>query len=346
MLNPSIRVATLKDVARAANVAASTVSRVLNKTNSIIHISEQTRQQVLKAAESLGYQSNFLARSLRLQKTQTVGVVVADIRDPFFSEVIAGIEQSAAHLGYFYLLSSVEHNPHRETLYVDIFRLKHVDGILIAGTTNLLDDPTIEELLDAKVPVVLVGREFYDRRVPCVTVDNVAGGRLAVQHLLGLGHVQIGHITGGSNKLNSQYRLEGYKLALANGGVGYDSSLVVEGGARTEDGYYAMQKLLQRNNPPTAVFCFNDCCAMGALKAIRETGLSVPGDVSLVGFDNLDFCEYMVPPLTTIHQPRFEMGYQAMQLFVSMAQNKQTENIKVLQLELIVRSSTQSIKQK
>jgi DNA-binding LacI/PurR family transcriptional regulator len=331
---------TVKEVALAAEVSTATVSRVLNRKWSNVPISKETTRKVLAAAKRLGYHSNFQARCLRTQKSQTVGLVVADIRDPYFTEIIAGIEKAAAELGYLYLLSSAEDNPHREKMYLDIFRLKRVDGIMIAGTPVHLDDTGIQELFEAKVPMVLIGRSFPDPKVATVTVDNEAGSELAMEHLLSLGHVRIAHISEGTKKPDGECRLGVYQRMIECAGLAYDPSLVVESGARPQDGYLGMKKLLHLKNPPTAVFCYNDQVAVGALKAVREAKLSVPEDISIVGFDDLDLCEYTVPPLTTVRQPRFDMGYHAMETFVMVSRTGQPVGPQVLEPELVIRDST------
>ncbi len=331
---------TVKDVALAAEVSTATVSRVLNRTWSNVPISKATCRKVQAAAKKLGYHSNFLAKCLRTQKSQTVGLVVADIRDPYFAEIIAGIEKAATDLGYFYLLSSAEDNPHREKMYMDIFRLKRVDGIMIAGVPGNLDDSAIQELFDAKVPMVLIGRSFPNPQVATVTVDNEAGSEMAMEHLLELGHERIAHISVGMKKPDGQCRLEVYSRMVECAGLTYDPSLVIESGAKPEDGYVGMKKLLKLKNPPTAIFCYNDRLALGALKACREANLSVPEDISIVGFDDLDLCEYTVPPLTTVRQPRFDMGYHAMETFVMVSRKGEPVGAQVLEPELIVRSST------
>ncbi len=331
---------TVKEVALAAKVSTATVSRVLNRTWSNVPISKETIRKVRAAAKKLGYHSNFLARCLRTQKSQTVGLVVADIRDPYFTEIIAGIEKAATELGYLYLLSSAEDNPRREKMYLDIFRLKRVDGIIIAGAPGNLDDSAIQELYDAKVPIVLVGRSFPNPQVAAVTVDNRIGSELAMKHLLELGHERIAHISVGAGKPDGRCRLEAYCRMIKNAGLAYDSSLVIESGAKPEDGYLGMKKLLKLKKPATAVFCYNDRLAMGVLKACREVKLSVPEDISVVGFDDLDLCEYTVPPLTTIRLPRFDMGYLAMKTFVAVSRNGEPAGPQVLKPELIVRSST------
>jgi DNA-binding LacI/PurR family transcriptional regulator len=331
---------TVKDVARAAGVSTATVSRVLSGTDSRIPISDNTRRRVLAAVNDLGYRTNFFARSLRTRKSQTVGLVVADIRDPFFTEIIAGIERAATELGYFYLLSSAEDNPSRERLYMDIFRLKRVDGILIAGATEKLNDSAVANLVADGIPVVLVGREYPDRQVPSVTVDNALGSQLAMDHLIRLGHRRIAHLNGGSAKPDSLSRSQGYRRALAAAKIKPDPRLEVDGGVTMADGYRGMRQLLTLARRPTAVFCFDDRAALGALRAIREAGLSAPGNVSVVGFDDLDLCEYMVPPLTTVRQPRFDLGYEGMKLFTQIDAGGRPEHPLVLTPELIVRAST------
>jgi len=332
---------TVREVARSAGVSIATVSRVLNRTRVGIPISEATRVKVLESARQLGYRANTFARSLRTQTSQTVGLVVQDIRDPFFSEIIAGLEQAASELGYFYLLSSAADSARREEQYLDIFHINRVDGILAAGVPEQLTDAAAVQLTEAGVPVVLIGRTIKDHRIGSVCVDNPLGTRLAMKHLLDLGHVRIGHLAGLSSKPDARVRFETYRRSLERAGLAYDPALVVEGQSRPEDGYAGMRRLLALAKPPTAVFCYSDLLALGALKAAREAGFAAPGKLSVIGFDDLDLCRFTEPELTTVRQPRFEMGYEAMKLFVRMDRKPKEAEAMVLKPELVVRGSTE-----
>jgi LacI family transcriptional regulator len=334
---------TVFDVAREAQVSIATVSKVLNRMGSFIPISSQTREKVLAAASALNYQPDFTAQSLRSRRTHTIGLVVANVRHPYFSEIIGGVDQACQDAGYVSLLSSAEDNPEREKFCINLFQQKRVDGILLAGETASLEDEAIFSLVEKKIPVVLVARELKDERVPQVTLDNRLGGKMAVKHLLSLGHRRIACLAGPYGKNDSELRLEGYRLALEEAGLPYDPELVaVGGGIIAEDGYREMKRLLELPIPPTAVFCYNDTKAFGALKALQEARITVPDRMSVVGFDDIEFCDYSSPPLTSIRQPRFDMGYRAAKTLLHLLQNPETEIEKQMALKpkLTVRNST------
>ncbi len=334
---------TVFDVARLAGVSIATVSKVLNGMGSFVPISPKTREKVLSAARDLNYQPDFTAQSLRSRRTNTIGLVVANVRHPYYSEIIGGVEQALQEAGYVSILSSAEDNPEREKFCINLFQQKRVDGILLAGETDSLEDEAIFSLVEKNIPVVLVARELKDGRVPQVTLDNIHGGKLAVEHLLSLGHRRIACITGPPGKNDSERRLLGYKLALQQAGISFDSDLVIGGsGIIAEDGYRDMKRLLALATLPTAVFCYNDTKAFGALKAMQEAHVPVPGKISIVGFDDIEFCDYSSPPLTSIRQPRFDMGYKGGKILLHLLQNPETEIEKQIALEptLIIRSST------
>jgi len=331
---------TVFDVARAAEVSIATVSKVLNAAGSFVPISEETRNKVMAAARSLNYQPDFLARSLRSRRTKTIGLVVANVRHPYFSEIIGGVDQAVQEAGYVSILSSAEDNPQRERLCINLFQQKRVDGIILAGETMCLEDQAVLTLVEQNIPVVLVARELDDERVSQVVLDNVKGGRLATEHLLSLGHRRIACIGGPEGKHDSEMRLLGYRQCLDEAGIAFDPELVARGGILAEDGFRAMQTLLARDVHPTAVFCYNDTQAFGALKALHEAGIAVPDGMSVVGFDDIEFCEYSSPALTTVRQPRFELGHTGAKILFEMLEGTTMAQRAMIEPALILRKST------
>jgi len=333
---------TVFDVARQAQVSIATVSKVLNRRGSGLPISTETRKRVLEAARSLNYRPNFMARSLRSRRTHTIGLVVADVRHPFYSEMIGGAEQGALEGGFMCILSSAQNKSERERFCLDLFLQNRVEGVLVAGETESQEDEGIRELAERNVPVVLVAREFPDDRIAQVYLDNVRGGRLATEHLLKLRHRRIGYLGGPSEKHDNVQRLAGYREALAQVGVTFESDLITAGDIHTADGYREAKALLGRRPELTALFCYNDTKAFGAIKAIHELGRTVPDAVSVVGFDDIEFCEYFSPPLTTIRQPRFQIGYQGAKILLQLIEKSPApaERRVALAPELIERQST------
>ncbi|MGQ9631592.1 MAG: LacI family DNA-binding transcriptional regulator [bacterium] len=337
--------ATLKDIAERVGVSVTTVSRVINDVDSPIKIKQETRDKILRVARELNYKPNVFARYLKTKRSNIIGVVIQNIADPYFGEMIDGIEQVLNQHKYFFLLSTISNSLEKERSYLEKLRLSRADGIVIAGSMPQIADREIAQLVEDEIPVVLIGREFDDPRVPYVTMDNERGGFLAVEYLIELGHRDIGFILGPDYSGDAQQRLAGYKGALAQHGLQYDEGLTIKGGNDEESGYRSMNALLDRKKPLSAVCTFNDRTALGAMRAIRNRGLRVPEDISVVGFDDIPAAEYSEPPLTTIRQPVRELGRQGALLLIKCLERKRDEGLEgpcdriVLPAELIVRKS-------
>ncbi|MFQ6058415.1 MAG: LacI family DNA-binding transcriptional regulator [Anaerolineae bacterium] len=329
---------TRDDVARRAGVSAATVSYVIN--DGPRPVSPETRAKVLRAIEELGYRPSAVARSLRLQRTSTIGLLVPDTSNSYFAELAQGIEQVAFSNGYTVILCHTCYDPQKELEYVDVLYSKRVDGVIFIPATSSLDP--IQQLMDRKVPVVVVDRLVSGTRTRSVVVDNFRGGYEATAHLINLGHKRIGCIIRPIYLAHSMDRVRGYKAALRDHGLPVDESCIVKGGFRYADGDRAMQALLALDPPPTAVFAYNDIMAIGAMRAIHTAGLRVPQDVSVVGFDDIDEASYTNPPLTTVAQPKLEMGRKGAELLIEMMQNADSPSDATLTLDvhLVVRQST------
>ena len=297
---------TIREVAQAAGVSITTVSRALNGTG---RISKSTRRRVLQYAQDLGYQPNELARSLLAKSTQTIAVVVPDITNPFFPELIQGIDTVAGDRGHLVLLCDSADDPLKAWSDLAALRRKQVDGVVLVGVR--LDGDRLTAVT-AGLPVVTVDREVQLSSASVVQSDHRAGARLATEHLMGLGHERIAHLTGTPGLAVAKARQAGYEDALATGGIRSDPALVVEGGFLEEDGYRAATELLDRGAKFTAVFAANDLSAIGALAALEEHGLRVPHDVSVVGFDDIHLSSYIRPRLTTVRQHMRQPGAPAL----------------------------------
>lgn len=329
---------TRKDVAERAGVSVAVVSYVVNAGTR--PVAPSTRAKVEKAIEELGYYPNEIARGLVLQQSLTIGLITPDYTNPVYGEEAEAIQEVCLPKGYLMLFAYSGNNIDRERELVLMFRAKMVDGVIIQPVSS---DPleTIKPLKQAGIPVVLLQHDCCDAH--CVVLADVKGGQLATQHLLDLGHQRIGLIKGRlPGAARAEERLIGYRQALEAAGLEFDPALVITSDVTQEAGYQATQQLLVLPNPPTAVFCHNDVLAVGAVHAICAAGLSIPGDISVVGFDDTAGSAHLVPPLTTIRFSRKEMGRQAGDmLFRSIEQNGDIKPYTIeLPVELIVRDST------
>ncbi len=298
---------TIADVARRAGVSTATVSRVLSGVG---RASPTTHARVEAAARELGFRPSDVARSLKRRSTLTLGLIVTDIENPYFPQLVRAVEDAAIGDGYAILLCNADDDPEREASYLDLLVERRVDGLIIAASR--LGDRQGAWLETAPLPVVLINTTAPDDRIPTIVSDNRAGGAAAARHLLDLGHRQFGYLMPPPRNPDAAERLAGVRDVLAAAGLAVDgdaSALAIDGGEPTvTGGEAAMAALLDRAPRPTAVVAYNDLMAIGAMRAIRRRGLAVPADVSLVGFDDVAFAAYAEPALTTLRQETAEMG--------------------------------------
>jgi LacI family transcriptional regulator len=262
----------------------------------------------------LAYQHNVLARSLRRGETHTIGLILPDSANPFFAKVGRGIEAGAFDLGYSVVLCNSEGNLTREQHYTDVLTKKQVDGIIFVAAGDRTNSLSV--LLDRGVPFVVIDRDLPDVKVDAVLADNRQGGHLATRHLLALGHRRIACISGPSNVTPSAERVTGYRQALAEANLPIQENLILRGDFHLESGWAAASELLRRPSPPTAIFVCNDLMAIGVIRAAAELARRIPGDLAVVGFDDIELSAYSVPPLTTVLQPTTDMGRRAVQLLM------------------------------
>ncbi len=286
----------------------------------------------------MGYRPSAIARSLVTRKTWTIGVVVTTIADPFIAEVVSGIEETANDYGYSVFLANSNADSAREMKVVRSFHERRVDGILVtASRVGAIYMPVLTEL---KVPIVLINNQHPGEFAHSVIIDNVSASRAAVDHLIGLGHRRIAYIGDRFGFQSDTERFSGYRQAHDLAGLSFSPELVVHGEGNAETGGPAMERLLELPDLPTAVFCYNDMTALGALRAIRSRGLTVPTDMSLVGFDDLFVASYTEPLLTTVRQPRRQMGRMAMEMLLRLFAGEQKHTTVKVEGDLIVREST------
>jgi LacI family transcriptional regulator len=314
----------------------ATVSYVIN--NGPRPVSPATRRRVEEAISSLGYFPNELARSLRLQQSSTIGLIIPNSANPFWAEIAREIEWICTRAGFLLLLCNSDRIHERELRAVQMLRAKAVDGVILAPHGDV--DALLRPLRAAGTPVVLLEQSVPG--VDCVVIDDLAGGLLATRHLLGLGHRRIAMIRRRQTTATSMLRIEGYRQALAEAGLPFDAELVIAGGPLQHDGYQAMQALLALDRPPTALFTHNDVVAMGALRAAYDGGLRVPDDLSVVGYDDITAAAYLAPPLTTVRSPKADMGMWAGDTITHLALGSWTAlpATRTLPVELVIRGST------
>jgi len=334
---------SLKEIARLAHVSHPTVSRALK--NSPL-ISQSTGDRIRRIAAEHGYQPNLNARSLVTQRSNFIGCVVTDIADPFIGEVISGVEEVAAQHEYSIILTNSGGDPDREMRAVRSLVERAIDGgLVIAAMAGGAPSPYFSE---REIPIVLINNHHPGNFVHSIGVANFDGAQRITQHLLDLGHRQIGYIGNRFGGLSDQDRYRGYRAVLKKARVRYASELVIHSESSLEGGYRGMKQLLDLSTRPTAVFCYDDITALGAYKAIRTAGLQISRDISVAGFDDLFFSSYLDPSLTTISQPMREMGEQAMKLLLDLVEpsRKNKKSIKtqiVVPGHLTVRESTSAL---
>lgn len=306
---------TIKDIAQAVGVSPSTVSRALGDSPLV---NNETRQRILKAARKLGYERNELARGLVKGTSWAVGLVVPDITNPFFSDVARGVSEIADRVGYGVILCNTDGRIDRELSYIRLLRRKRVDGLLICSAT--LDAPFIQDLTAAGTPFVLVSRLSADSDVPYVVTDDQAGGRLAVEHLVDLGHRRIGFIGGPEDVQASRDRMDAYFGVLAEHAIHVPDTWCCHADFTQTAGRQAGQRMLSLVERPTAIFAANDDMAAGVLRAAAQLGFPVPDRLSVAGCDDISLASQLCPTLTTIRQPLAEMAERAATVLISEAQ--------------------------
>jgi LacI family transcriptional regulator len=300
---------TIREVAEQARVSVATVSHVINRTR---FVDPETQERVHQAIKTLGYRPNLLARSLRRRETRTIGLLVPDNANPFFAEFARVIEDAGFAEGYSVILCNSDRSETKEETYIDVLLAKQVDGLIVISATDRTD--LLQRVLDVGVPLVVVDRNLTGLSVSQVLVANEQGGQLAGQYLVGLGHQRVGCIGGPSDSNPSWGRVVGLTRALREAGIILPPEAIVPGDFRYTGGEAGMRALLERDLGLTAIFATNDLMAIGALVTLQRAGLKVPGDVSVIGFDNILQASTMIPALTTIEQPVNDLGQATVRL--------------------------------
>jgi LacI family transcriptional regulator/LacI family repressor for deo operon, udp, cdd, tsx, nupC, and nupG len=325
---------TIKDIAKAAGVSHTTVSRALNANPAI---SLETTERIQQLARQMGYVPSAVAQSLLSRRTQTIGMVVTTIADPFIVKVVEGAEKVAQAAGYSIFLTTSHNNPEQEMAVVETFQRRRVDAIIV--TSSRVGSLYSSQLDQIQVPIVLINNQEEGEYLHSVTVDDLQGAQLAVTYLLALGHQRIGYIGAADRPKSNGRRLTGYLTALKQAGLTPDLALVVSPSATDdlERGRAGLEVLWAAG--ATAAFCYNDLTAVGLLLACHQRRISVPAMMSVFGFDDIEPALYTNPPLTTIHQPRLNLGQLAMAMTLDLLNGQEVQD-QILSCRLVVREST------
>ena len=328
-------VPTIKDVAKAAGCSTATVSRALATPEKV---SDATRKRVNQAIAQVGYAPNIAARNLRRAESKTIVALLPDISNPFFSEIISGMEDVAHQAGYQILIGDCEHDPARAEAYFRLLLTNQADGIVLL--TSEIPKALVKQADgQASFPLVMACEFFSDIDLPVIAIDNHQASCQAIDYLVSLGHQRIATLTGPASNPICLERLRGYHDTLAANGL-MDEARIAEGDFGFRSGFQQGLALLDNAQRPTAIFCHSDEMAVGVLKAARQLNITVPDQLSVVGFDNIGLSEYCDPELTTISQPRNEIGQQAMQSLLHLLRGEHVIRRQTLSSHLIVRKST------
>ncbi|WP_378945896.1 LacI family DNA-binding transcriptional regulator [Mesorhizobium sp. ANAO-SY3R2] len=304
----------IKDIAERLGVSAATVSRALSDSGLV---AEPTLSRIREVARELNYRPNVSARNLRTKRAMAVLMVVRDVGNPFYLEVLKGVEATARAAGYSVLMGNTENDSDREVEYFDMLRDGHADGMILM-TGKLPEREGFLASIAGGAPIVVALEEIENAGFPHVMIDNEGAARNAIEHLISLGHSRIAHISGPVPEIMSIHRREGYRKAMAAAGLAIPDGYEQTGDYLLRTGQRLCQALFALPEPPTAIFCANDEMAFGVIHELRRLGLDVPGQVSVVGFDDLFLSEAFYPPLTTVSQPRTDIGRAAMNMLLDM----------------------------
>jgi LacI family transcriptional regulator len=351
---------SIKDVAKYAGVSTATVSHVINQTR---FVSEETRQKVLAAIETLNYQPSAIARGLATNATQTIGLIISDVTNPFFTAVARGVEDEITRHGYHTIFCNTDEDPIRENEYLRLLSARQIDGLIIAPARTYSE--SLIRMSEAGIPIVLIDRGTNGVRAPLVCVDNEGGAYQAIKYLIELGHRRIGIVVGMETISTHLMRLNGYKRALEEAGLSIDESLIARADPQlyshqpalsvstppkfltnaqmTPAAYYALQQLLDLPDCPTAIFVTNNQMTLGTLHALKERKLRCPEDISLISFDDHEWAPLFSPPITTVRQPTYQLGQTAAGLLMRLIKGEEVGYPSPLPVEFIIRESCQRL---
>jgi LacI family repressor for deo operon, udp, cdd, tsx, nupC, and nupG len=335
------RAANIQDVAKLADVSTATVSRALATPE---RVSAEARARVAQAIAETGYVPNPAARSLRSQKTYMVLVVLPDLSNTFFSRILRGVEETLFEAGYGMIVSDLDGSPGKEAHFAAFMATGRVDGaILLNGHLFGQARDGESEPAPLAIPLVALCEAIPDATIPQIEIDNRAGAARMIRYLTSLGHRRIAYVSGPAGNILERERFQGYREGLLAAGLSFDPDLVIAGDYTLEAGMAAGRAVAARAIRPTAVFCTSDVMAIGAIRTLASAGLRVPDDVSVAGFDDIEFAAVAEPPLTTIHQPRRELGQAGATALVDLLQGRAGPNLVRLKSRLVIRASATAL---
>ena len=335
--------ATIKDVAKHAGVSTTTVSHVINKTR---FVAEDTTKAVWDAVKALNYSPSAVARSLKVNTTKSIGMIITTSESPYFAEVVLAVEEQCYRQGYSLFLCNTQNEPEKIQNHLDMLIKKRVDGILVMCSEYT--EKSLALFNGTNVPMVVMDWGVHDGKSDRILDNSVEGGYLATRHLIEKGHKAIGVIAGSLEKTISKLRLEGVTKAMEEANLPINQDWIFDGDFEPEDGFECMNNMFRQKELPTAIFCFSDVQALGAISSITEKGLSVPSDISIIGYDNIHSSRFYAPPLTTIHQSKSRLGRAALDLLLERIQNSEkASEPHTLEFhpELVVRHSVKDLNQ-
>jgi len=334
---------TLKEVAKFADVSITTVSRVMNDASKV---NPETRERVQKAMRKLDYNPSRVAQRLRASKghSKLLGLIIPDIQNQFYSHIVRGIEDVAYRKDYAVILCNTDENPNKEKFYLDVLMSESVDGVILPPIHQY--SKVVEDMIETGLPIVCVDRKLARSAVDTVVVNNEKGGRIAVEHLIQLGHKRIGLLTSSPQFSSFEERQRGYEKVLYESGIEIDENLIKEGDPRSSGNARDLaNELLNLDSPPTAIFAANNLMTLGVLEAINNANINIPDDMSIIGFDDMPGLPSISSPLTTVKQPGYEMGRRAAELMFQRIEDPKRETVQIiLEPSLIVRKSTKKNK--
>lgn len=329
---------TIKQVSEFAGVSQATVSRVVNGSSRVSH---DKKLKVEKAIQELNYRPTSIAYSSAQNRSGSVGLVIPELSGPYYGNMMNSIEKTLRSLGYQLVVTSGAHSAQTEQTAVEFLLSRRVDALLLY--TSFLSDDYLIDLETQSLPIVILGRSIPELTSGCIELDDELGGQSATRYLIELGHRQIACITGPLSKPDARARLQGYRTALEEANIGYDPRLVAEAGFTEITGTRAMEKILNRNLGFSAVFCCNDLMAIGALEALNNHAKNSDHSISVMGFDNIIFSQYVTPPLSTVHYPIEKMSIEAVHLILQKL-NKQKPDVQFkFTPTLVIRESTMAL---
>ncbi|PYZ92691.1 LacI family transcriptional regulator [Salipaludibacillus keqinensis] len=327
--------ATIKDVAKLAGVAVSTASYALNGTKKI---SDSTKQKVITAAKELNYQKNGYAMDLKMNKTKIIALILSDLIGPFYSELIQGVQEVVMEHGYDLIVCSSYGD--ESSTAAKFLREKRADGVILFA--HNIETQLIQDSVRKGFPIVVLDRDLSDYEdIISVNVNNEHGSYIAAKYLIDQGSKNIAFVSGPKKSIDSQLRLEGFKRALKEHNLPYYSKWNINGKFTKDGGYQATKMLIHQGQLPDAVFYANDEMAIGGIEALKENHIDIPNQVSVIGFDDIQLAPYIQPPLTTVKQPKYEMGKLSSHLIFQVLEGEDVQNFYSLETEMIIRDSVQ-----